>query len=118
MFEKLFNCDNSTTIRIYLAKETIIDPYEKNVEITLLNPIPIKAIVVDLTATQASYKMPGIKVSRVKEVITYKKYRSLIEQSHKIEIDSEDYEGWRENGRMQIREEHEIIRIYVYSKHV
>ena len=40
--DELFNCENSKTIKVYLATETIADPYEKNVTKSYLNPISIK----------------------------------------------------------------------------
>ena len=36
-------------IKIYLAKTSIDDPYEKNKTISYQNPLPIKAIVTDLS---------------------------------------------------------------------
>jgi len=106
------------TIKVYLATETIEDPYEKNVSLTDLNPLPLKAIVTDLIASQAQWKMPGIEIEKAKQIIIKKNRRNLIEQSHKIEIDNEFYWGWRVNGRMQIREEGDFLRIYVYIKKV
>lgn len=113
--EKLFK-EKAKTIRIYLGIENEIDPYEKNVEITMLNPLPIKAIITDLTATQSQYKMIGIVTDKTKEIIIEKKYRSLIEKSHKIEVGGDFYNGWKLNGRMQIREEGNYCRIYIYIK--
>jgi len=110
--------DASQTIRVYLATETLTDPYEKTKEITYLNPLPIKAIVTDLIASQAQWKMPGIKLEKAKEIIIRKRYRNLIESSYKIEIDNENFEGWKVYGRMQIREEGDFLRIYVYIKKV
>ncbi len=117
--ENLFK-EHAKNIKVYIARETIIDPYEKNVELTNLNPLPLKAIVTDLTTSQATWKMPGIEVSKAKELIIEKKYRSLIEKSQKITIqrDTADYYGWKDNAgkNMQIREEGDYIRLYIYSK--
>ena len=108
-------------IKIYVGKETIEDPYEKNVSVVHLNAIPIKAIVEDLTTTQAKWKMQGINTSEVKEITIETKYRTLIDASTKIAIGSKEYEGWKDNGRMQIREDHGVqgdgyLRLYIYSK--
>ncbi len=115
--DKLFK-ETNKNIKIHLAVETVVDPYEKNIILTYLNPFPIKAIVTDLTATSAQWKMNGIIVDKAKEIIIEKKYKSLIEKSRKIEIDNEMYEGWKQNGRMQIREEDNYLRIYCYIKQV
>ncbi len=111
--DKLFK-EQSQSIKIYLAKETVNDPYEKNVSLSYLNPLPIKAIITDLVASQSQWKMPGIVTDKIKEIIIKKKYRSLIEKSQKIEIKSELYEGWKLNGKMQIREDGNYLRIYIY----
>lgn len=106
-------------IRIYTGIEEIQDPFEKNVTTTYINPLPIQALVSDFTSTQAMWKMPGVKVSKIKEIFIKSKYRRLIELSSRIEIDGEFYEGWKENGKMQIREmAQDVIRLYVYSKAV
>jgi hypothetical protein len=111
-----------TWIKVYLAKETIQDPYEKNVTVVYSNPISIRAIVEDLTATQAQWKMPGIKVAKVKDVFVEVKHQTLLEKSAKIEYKGETYEGWRENGKCQFRDQPGIgngtgyLRLYIYSK--
>ena len=109
--------EHSKKIRIYLAKETQEDPFEQNTSRTYFNPIAIDAIVTDLTPTQINWKIPGIKTSRAKEIIVCKRCKSLLENSAKIEVDNVMYEGWRDNGRMQIREEGNFLRLYIYSKH-
>jgi len=114
--EQLFR-EESQFIRIYYSVEQETDPFEHTVELTDLPSLPIKAIVTDLIASQAIWKMPGIKLSKAKEIIIEKKYRSLIEISEKIKVDDDYYEGWKENGKLQIRQEGDYLRIYIYSKH-
>jgi len=115
--DKLFR-EHSQNIRIYLAIETTDDPYEKNVTLSELNPIPIKAIVTDLTFAKSQWAMPGIITDKAKEIIVEKKYRSLLEKSYKIQIvgDIDYYEGWKQNSKMQIREEGNYLRCYIYIK--
>lgn len=113
--EKLFK-EMAQKIRIYLATSTVVDPYEKNTIESYLNPLPIKAIVTDLTASSAQWKMVGIVTDKAKEIICEKKYRSLVEQSYKIEVNGDYFNGWKINGRMQIREEGNYCRIYIYIK--
>lgn len=110
--------NHSKKIRIYLAKETIVDPIEKNVSLTQLNSLPIRAIVSDLTFAKIQWAMPGIVADKAKEIIIEKKYRTLLEQSAIIEIETELYEGWKVNGKMQIREEGDYLRCYIYTKKV
>lgn len=115
--EKLFK-EFSKPIKIYLATEMETDPFEHTVELTELNPFPIKAIISDLTASQSQYKMIGIVADKSKEIMVEKKYRSLLEKSVVIEVEKELYEGWRVSGKMQIREEGNFLRVYIYIKKV
>jgi len=108
--------DKSKYIRIYLAVETEIDPYEHTVESTMLNPLPVKAIVSDLNFSSIQWKIPGIITDKAKEIIIKKKRENLLKRSHKIEINGELYNGWRINGRLQYRIEGNYLRAYVYSK--
>jgi hypothetical protein len=110
-----------TWIRIYVGKEESQDPYEQNTIVKNTNPIPVRAIIEDLTAAQAQWKMPGIKVSKVKDVTVDYRYKSLIENSSKIEFEGELYEGWREKGKMQMREQPGVggkgyLQLYIYTK--
>ncbi len=110
--------EHAKTIRIYLATETITDPYEKNVSLTQLNPIPIRAIISDVSPASAVYKMPGISTEKVKEIIIKSKYESLLIQSQKIKIENDYYEGWRISGRLSYRIEGDFLRAYCYIKKV
>ena len=118
--DDIFNSPESSFsewIQVYTGKEVVQDKYEGNVQVVYNNPLPIKALVVDLTAASAQWKMPGIQVSKVKEIFIHQRYRSLIEQSQKIQIEGEDYEGFRINGKCQIRQmARDILRIYCYIK--
>ena len=103
-------------IRIFCGVTQITDPYEQSVSISYLPPVPIKAIITDLSSAKLIWKIPGITTSKVKELLVEKKYRSLLEQSYKIEIDGTDYEGWKENGKLAIIGWENYIRVYVYIK--
>jgi len=114
---KLFR-DMAKPIKIYLGIETVVDPIEKNVETTMLNPIPIKAIISDLTFAKIQWAMPGIVADKAKEITIQIRHKSLLEMSQKIEIDGEFYEGWRQNSKMQTRKEGNYLRCYIYLKKV
>ena len=111
--------EHGQCIRVYAGKETQIDPYEKNVETSLLNPILIKGIVSDLGFSQIQWKLPDITANKAKEIIVEKKHRSLLELSNKISVKENntwiDFQGWRINGAMQLREEGEVLRAYIYT---
>ena len=105
-------------IKLYLGKEVETDPFEKNTDVSMLNSLPISAIVTDLTATKIQYAMIGITTDSAKEVVVEKKYLNLLKLSQMIEIEGEYYEGWRQNGKLQIRKEGNFLRLYVYVKKV
>ena len=115
--EEFFN-DMAETIKIYTSLETQLDPYEKNVSITRLNSLPVKAIVTDLIFSQITWKMPGIVTDKAKEIVIKKKYRSLLEKSEVIEVRGKLFEGWKVNRNLQIREEGDFLRVYIYVKKV
>ncbi len=104
------------SIKVFMKVSVVEDPIEKNTTDTILNSLPIKAIVSDLVASQITYKLPGITTEEAKEIIVQKKHRSLIELSEKIEIDGKTYMGWETNSRLQIRSEQNYIRCYIYIK--
>jgi len=104
-------------IKVVLGKEIIIDPEEQTKKPILNNPIPIKAIVTDLTSAQLRWKMYGIETQQGKELIIDSRHRNLIEMSQKIIIDDVDYVGWRDDlGKMQIRQDGGYLKVYVYRR--
>jgi len=115
--DELFK-QHAKSIKIYLATERETDPFEHSIELTQLSPIPIKAIVSDISPTSAIWKMPGISAEKTKEIIINKKHENLLKQSQLIEIDKELYEGWRINGRLSYRIEGDYLRAYIYIKKV
>jgi len=109
--------EEGQAILIYLGKEVSADPFEENVNVTLLAPIPIRGLVNDLISSQIKWKMIGIDTSKAKELIIPNSKRNLIEQSQEIGIDDERYLGYRDNsGKFQIRKCGDYIRCYVYIK--
>jgi len=110
--------ENSKTIYMYPGLETITDPFDKTAETTLLNPLPIKAIVADLTFTKIQWAMPGIETDKALEIIILKKHENLLKQTYQIKVDNELYNGWQINGRLQYRPEGDYIKAYIYIKKV
>ena len=113
--EKFFR-NQAQTIQVYAAKERTEDPYEENTVLVYLNPIPVKAIVSDIAFEKIRYKLPGINTSKMKEIIIRSRDESIIDNSRKVTIDGDDYEGWRDDGRMQKKIEDEYIRYYLYIR--
>ncbi len=111
-----FFAEASETIRFHFSSETVIDPYEKNTEVTNIGSLPIKAIVSDISPASAIWKMPGIATDKTKQIIFKKKYETTLKASQKIEINKEFYYGWKINSRLSYRIEGDFIRAYVYIK--
>ena len=109
--------ENSQRILIYMSTEQQIDPFSKEVESTTLNALPIDALISDLSGESISYKTGGIITSNSKEIICEKKHRDLIKMSFKIEVDGEDFVGYKKNGAMQIRNlDSDYIRLYIHRE--
>lgn len=113
MFKEL-----SQRIKIYLSVVSDEDPYEHNKDLTSLPSLPISAIVSDLSFSKVQWVMPAISTTSAKEILIEKKYKTLLEQSYKIEIDGVLYEGWRVNGQMQLKTEGNFVRAYIFVKQV
>jgi hypothetical protein len=109
----------SERIKVYLAVETVEDPYEKNKNLTYLNSIPIDAVVVDFSGAQIVYKLPGIETDKAYELTVESKHLGLLQQSYKINVRDDDCEGWKINGKMFIKKlDSNFMRILVYRKKI
>ena len=82
------------SIRVYISKEKLADPYEKNTTNQWVS-YPIKAIVGDLLASQLDWKLPGIKALKAKVLLIRRRDIFIFEMSGKIVIDGDTYYGWR-----------------------
>lgn len=112
----LFN-EIGKIIYIYLGKEISQDPEEEDKKVVVYNPIPIKAIVTDLTSAQMTWKTPGLGEFQGKELLLENKWRNTIEQSYKIVIDGDEYVSWKDNSsKTQIRDDGSYIRLYIYKR--
>jgi len=104
-------------IRVYLGKEVENDPFEHTVTVTMYNPVPIKGLVTDLIASQIQWKLTRIRTEEGKELVVDKRHKDLLERSQKIEIDGQEYIGWRDNwGKLQLRQEGNYVRILIYTE--
>lgn len=108
--------EHSQNIYIYPSLEVENDPFTHEVDVTELNPLPIKAIVTDISPASSQWKMPGIISEKTKQIFIKSKYLSLLKMSSKIKIDDDYYYGWKTNGRLNYVIEDKYIRCYVYVK--
>ena len=108
--------DYSEKILIYLSVTSTDDPYEKQTTEDLLNSVPIRAIVSDYSFEKVRWSMPSISTDSVKEILVEYKHKSLIEQSYRISIDGENYQGYKINGKLSFRKEGSYMRVLCYSE--
>lgn len=109
--------ENSQSILVYMSTESIIDPFSKEVKDVALNSLPIDAIVTDIAGESMSWKTGGIITIDSKEIICEKKHKELIKMSYKIEVDGEEFVGYKKNGAMQIRNiDNNYIRLYIHRE--
>ena len=115
--DKLFNIV-SKRIRIYISREVVSDPFEKTVTTTEISSIPISAIVSEISFGKIQWVMPGIVTDKVKQIIIKKRHLNLLKKSQKIQItgESDYYEGYKTNGRLQFKIEMDFVRAYIYVK--
>jgi len=109
--------EQGINIRVYVANETTTDPNYNEKIASILNSIPLRALVSDISYAKAIWRMPGIKSSQVKEITCNKRYRNLIEKSHKIQIGNNYYYGYKPaNGdKIQIKECGDYIIVLVIT---
>lgn len=114
--DDLFNVIGQT-IWVVFGKEISQDPEENDKLIKPFNKIPIQAIISDLGASSTSFKMPGLGAIQSKDLLIDNKYKNMIENSVKFIIENNEYYGYKDNdSRLQIRNEGNYCRIYVYRK--
>jgi hypothetical protein len=87
------------TLHVYAAKETQVDPYEKNKSLTYSNPLPIKGLIRQVSFEALHWKYYGeIPVGSI-EVIAEKKYLTLFRTADKIKYKEEYFKTWKDDSR-------------------
>lgn len=89
---------HAISIRIYMGKTTVTDPFTKATSITMLSPIPIKALVNEVAPEKTRWVLPGIETTKAQQLIIEKRNLKLIEQSVRIQILGENYLGYKDNS--------------------
>jgi len=91
IFDYLKNEGQLSTLHVYSAKEIQIDPYEHNTEKIFLNPLPIKALVQQISFSALRWKYTGLLPSKSIQIIAELKYESLFMNADKIKYNNEFY---------------------------
>lgn len=118
----LFNCFRNEgllkTVYLYAATETITDPYEKNESKVYANPLPIQALVRQVSFESLHWKYYGqIPVGSI-ELITEKKNKTLLRTAEKIIYNGDEFKCWKEEEKGFAILEREDYIIVVLAKKV
>ena len=99
IFSILKNEGKLTKVLVYSAKDTIVDPYEKNTDKTFLNPMPIDALARDLSPESLVWKYFGQIPMGSKEIICEKKYINALKIADKIKIGDNYYKVRKDDSK-------------------
>lgn len=96
----ILNLENKLTkVLLYPGISTTVDPYEKNQENSLLNPITAKCYVTQLSFESLKWKYPGTVPSGSVKVIADKKYETLFQTADKIKIGDNFYKCLKDDSK-------------------
>jgi len=115
-FRNLKNENKLKTLYAYASTETIVDPYEKNRENLFQNPLPIKALIRQISQEALRWKYYAQLPSGSIEVIAEKKYKTLFRTADKIKFEEEYYKCWRDDSKGFAILEREDYIIVVLAK--
>jgi len=99
IFNLLKNEGKLETLYVYAAKETQDDPYEKTSTKTYLNPLPVKALVRQVSPESVYWKYYGIIPLRSLEIICEKKYLTLLKTADKIIYKDENFKCMKDDAK-------------------
>jgi hypothetical protein len=90
----------ATKVYIYMSTKSVgedFDPEEANYTYTNLNPQVVRGYVKDIKGEALVWKNYGLSETGAKEVICEYKYAEWFRLANKIEIDSDEYQVYKEN---------------------
>jgi hypothetical protein len=86
-------------LHIYNAQEIQLDPYEHNTEKNFNNPLPIKALVRQVSFEALHWKYFGMIPVGSIEVIAEKKYLTLFRTADKIKYKDDYFKTWKDDSK-------------------
>jgi len=99
LFGILKNENKLSTLLVYSATQIQLDPYEKNTEKNFMNPLPIKALVRQISQESLRWKYYSMIPSKSIEVIAELKYETLFKTADKIKYNEEYYKCWKDDSQ-------------------
>jgi hypothetical protein len=91
LFGLLKNEGKLTKVLVYAAKDTVLDPYEKNTEKTFLNPLAIDALVQQISQEALRWKYVGQLPQNSVQIICELRHENTLKTADKIEIGGISY---------------------------
>jgi hypothetical protein len=99
VFNLLKNEGQLSTLLVYAAKETETDPTEHTVSLTYLNPLPIKALIRQVSFEALHWKYFGLIPVGSIECIAEKKYLTLFRTADKIIYNEQTYKCYKDDAQ-------------------
>ena len=99
---------------VYNSIETQLDRFEKNTSKVYMNPIPIKAIVIQDTPESLRWKYYGRIPEKAIKIITELKNETLIRTADKIKYGDEYFCVWKDDSQnfmITKRSDYIIVRL-------
>jgi hypothetical protein len=87
------------TLLVYGAKETQVDPFEKNRTPTLMNPLPVKASISAINFSALKWKYYGQLPTGSIQIIVEKHYKTLLTTADKIKYKENSYKCFRDDAQ-------------------
>jgi len=99
IFNLLKNEGKLSTLHVYQAREVLDDPYEKTKTNVFMNPLPIKALVRQISFESLRWKYPGQIPSKSIEVVAEKKHETLFKTADKIKYGDDFYSTLKDDSQ-------------------
>jgi hypothetical protein len=91
IFKLLKNIGELKTILVYPKYTRIADPYSKKTVDSLMNPLPVKSIVSEISFSGLKYKYYGNIPTGSKQILCEVCHKNLFLTAGKITIDDNEY---------------------------
>jgi hypothetical protein len=99
IFNLLKNEGQLSTLYVYSAKETVDDPYEHTKTLIYGNPLPIKALIRQVSFEALHWKYFGLIPVGSIEVIAEKKYLTLFRTADKIKYGDDYFKCFKDDPK-------------------
>ena len=116
LFKIMKDQDTLKKVWIYPGTEVENDPYEHTKTITYLNPIVIKALVLDESFSSLKFKYYGTIPYGSKKIICEKKYENLLKLARKLKIDEDNYVVYKDADRGFVFQKQDVYIICIAEK--